>query len=140
MLFRKSYMNIFEYFYRHVFAYLANQIQILEVNGTQKYMVSKEIRANFMFWNVTPTFFFTLAWNIRFMSICMQSFEKMALLLFFFYLCYNLITPTFFNNINICSCVHYVLAFEATSKARYLKFWLKYLLFYSGHVFKFILY
>lgn len=51
-----------------------------------------------------PLLFFTFTWNIRFMSICMQSFRWMALLTFI-YLQYNLITQNFCSNLNICSCV-----------------------------------
>lgn len=38
-------------------------------------------------------------------------------------LCNNLIAPKFCNNINICSCVNNVLAFEANSKAKFFNLW-----------------
>lgn len=66
-------------------------------------------------------FFFTFTSNIRFMSFCME-FGKMTLL-FIFHLLYNLITSTFCNDRNICSCALFVLAYEAKTKATFFKLW-----------------
>lgn len=54
-------------------------------------------------------------------------------LLLSFYLRYNLITPIIFDILNIRCCVLYVLAFEAPSKARFFKLWLRYN-FYSHYM------
>lgn len=40
---------------------------------------------------------------------------------YYFYLCYNWITPTLCNDINISSCVDYVLVYDAKSKAIFFK-------------------
>lgn len=67
-------------------------------------------------------FFFSFTSNIRFMSFCME-FGKMTLLLIL-HLLYNLITSTFCNDRNMCSCALFVLAqCEAKIKARFFKLW-----------------
>lgn len=58
--------------------------------------------------------FFYLTWNFRFIFICMQSYRKIALLIIF-WSAFLFDNSNFFNNLNICSCVYYVLVFKATS-------------------------